>query len=178
LHVSRETASWTQPSTWLSRSSLHSDLATKRNLLSTLCLNFLTLLFNYSSGSSSSLFLPCTIISRWARFFVLERLRHRSYAIWPIFVKHISRACPSAWPISLLFNSISTLTHSHSELGLEPLAEVVFQPPSLWPEGISFSPMPLLYPVQHHEPSNELTQGTAKTLASRQEIPDLCSAPG
>ena len=57
-------------------------------------------------------------------------------------------------------------------------AEVVFQPPSLWPEGIGLFPSALLYPVQHSEPSTELAQGTAKTQASRQEIPDLCSAPG
>ena len=67
-------------------------------------------------------------------------------------------------------HSLTAFPHSHSELGLEPLAEVVFQPPSLWPEGISFSPMPLLYPVQHHELSNKLTQGTAKTQTPRTEI--------
>ena len=55
---------------------------------------------------------------------------------------------------------------------------ICFKPPSLWPEGIGLFPSALLYPVpQHSEPSNELAQGTAKTLTSRQEIPDLLFSP-
>jgi len=79
-----------------------------------LCLNFLTLLFNYSSGSSSSLFLPCTIISlcaRWARFFILERLRHRSYASGPylsnIYLAHVPLRGQSHY-------SLTAFPHSHT----------------------------------------------------------------